>query len=211
MGHGDSDGNFENATLETRLSDIQCAIDYLKKRSELKRIGMLGVRFGATLASLACQNISEIDSLILISPIIDGEAYIHQCLRSNLTTQMATYKKILKDRKALISDLMAGHTVNIDGYLLTKTLYQQIEAVNLLTNVPISPQNVLLLQVSRGENPPIEEGMKSLYTQYKAKAEKVELVNVKGDFFWTETKTYNPQAEVIQEAVINWLFKTYSA
>jgi alpha/beta superfamily hydrolase len=30
MGHGDSDGKFEESTIETHFSDINCAIDWLK-------------------------------------------------------------------------------------------------------------------------------------------------------------------------------------
>lgn len=99
MGHGDSDGNFEDSTIETRLSDIRCAINYLRIRSGVKKVGLLGVRIGATLAALKCAKDSEIDFLILISPLIEGKAYIDQCLRSNLTTQISMYKKIIRDRK----------------------------------------------------------------------------------------------------------------
>ena len=209
MGHGDSDGNFEDSTIETRLSDIQCAIEFLKERTGVKRVGLLGVRLGATLAALTCNNVSEINSLILISPIIEGKPYIDQCLRSNLTTQMFTYKKITKDRKQLISDLMADKTVNIDGYLLTKALYQQIKTINLLTEPLVSPQNILILQVSRKENQPIEEGIEKLFIKYKAKSDEKELLNAKEDYFWTDTKMYNSHVRNVQEAIVKWLRRVY--
>jgi exosortase A-associated hydrolase 2 len=211
MGHGDSDGNFEDSTIETRLSDIQCAIEFLRKQTDVKRVGLLGVRLGATLAALTCNNISEIDSLILISPIVEGKPYIDQCLRSNLTTQMSTYKKIIKDRKQLISDLMADQTVNIDGYLVTKALYQQIETINLLTKPLGAPPNVLILRVSKKENQPIEDEIAKLYMKYRDQYDSAKLLNVKEDLFWTDTKIYNPQAKNVQESVVNWLSEVYSS
>ena len=210
MGHGDSNGNFDDATIETRLSDIQCAIEFLKERTDAKRIGLLGVRLGATLAALTCYNVSEIDSLILISPIVEGKPYIDQCLRSNLATQMSTYKKIINDRKQLISDLMAGKTVNIDGYSLTKALYQQIVSINLLAQSLYYPPNVLMLQVSMKEKQPFAEGIKNLFIKYKTESDGIELLNVQEDYFWTDTKMYNPHIRNIEEAVVKWLRRVYS-
>ena len=210
MGHGDSDGNFDDSTIATRLSDIRCAIEFLRERTGVKMIGLLGVRLGATLAALTCNNLSEIDSLILISPIVEGKPYIDQCLRSNLTTQMSTYKKIIKDRKQLISDLMAGQMVNIDGYLLTKALYQQIETINLLTKPLGVPPNVLILQVSKKENQPIEDKIVKLHMKYKGQNNKAKLLNVQEDHFWTDTKMYNPHVRNVQEAVMKWLRRVYS-
>ena len=44
MGHGDSDGNFEASTIETRLSDIHCAERFLRERTGVDKVGLLGVR-----------------------------------------------------------------------------------------------------------------------------------------------------------------------
>jgi len=211
MGHGDSDGNFEDSTIETRLSDIRRATEFLKERTKLEQVGLLGIRFGATLAVLASKNYSLTHFLILISPIIDGNSYINQCLRSNLTTQMAIHKKIIKNRDELINDLMADKKVNIDGYLLTKTLYQQIKAIDLLDHSLNVSQNALLVQVSRKENQPDDEKMKMLYTKCKSINSNSELLNVKEDYFWTDTKMYNPRTENIQETVVSWLSKIHAA
>lgn len=210
MGHGDSDGNFEDSTTETRLSDIQCAVDFLRMRSGIEKVGLLGVRFGATLAALTYRTGARIDFLILISPIVEGRSYIDQCLRSNLTTQLAMYRKIVKYRKQLINELMADQVVNIDGYLLTKTLYQEIEAISLLTNALVAPKNVLIVQVSKKKNQPFDEKYEQLYRKYKGESEATELLNVKEDFFWTDTKMYNPKAKNIQEALLGWLLRVYT-
>lgn len=210
MGHGDSDGNFEDSTVETMISDIQCAVDYFKKKTDVEKIGLVGVRFGGALAILSCSTGFAIDFLVLISPIVCGKTYIDQCLRSNLTTQMATYKKIVKDRKQLISDLMNGEPVNIDGYLLSKELYKQIEPINLLKNHILTPENILLLFIMNKENQPIDEKMHALYQKYKTEINNIDLKSIKEDYFWKDNKIYKPYLNSIQEEILNWIRKIYS-
>ncbi|MCK5543093.1 MAG: alpha/beta hydrolase [Desulfobacterales bacterium] len=203
MGHGDSEGNFEDATTQTRIADIYCAIDYLKKQAGIERVGLLGIRFGATLAALSCESNSEINPLILISPVIEGKTYIKQCLRSNIATQTVLFKKVIKDRKQLIDDLMTGRMVNIDGYLLTKKMYEAIEEINLL-GTSISLRQILLIQVSKSARQPLDKMSEKLYGHYKEN-NKVTLLNISEDFFWTDTKIYSPDKKKLQVAIDNFL------
>jgi len=53
MGEGDSGGGFEDSTIASRLSDISAALSMLKEKTGSKKVGLLGARFGATLALLA--------------------------------------------------------------------------------------------------------------------------------------------------------------
>ena len=56
MGNGDSEGTFEEADVETWLSDIACAVRTLKAKAPgLDDVGLIGLRFGATLAALAAE------------------------------------------------------------------------------------------------------------------------------------------------------------
>lgn len=209
MGHGDSEGNFEDSTIETRLSDIRCTVDFLCENTGVERVCLLGVRFGATLAALACAYNTKIDSLILISPIVEGRSYIEQCLRSNLTTQMMTYKKIIKDRNQLVNDLLEGQLVNIDGYLINKDLYQQMADINLLNNNLAFPPNILAIQVSSKDNQTFEKNIEALYMKYKSMNGHADLLHVREDYFWKESKKYEPGKKHLEDTVANWLMKVY--
>ena len=92
MGHGDSEGAFEEATIETRLSDIHESVAFLRTQTDVGDVCLLGVRLGGSLAAMACADCG-VDTVITIEPVIDGRAYMEQCLRSNLTTQLTTYKE----------------------------------------------------------------------------------------------------------------------
>lgn len=203
MGHGDSEGNFEDATIQTRLSDIQCAVNYLKNKTGIEKVGLLGVQLGATLAALSCKNNLEINPLILISPVIEGKTYIKQCLRSNIATQTVLFKKVIKDRKQLIDELMAGQMVNIEGYLLTKKMYEAMDEISLL-ETSISLREILLIQIFKREGQASDKLSKKLYRRYKEN-NKATLLNIFEDFFWTETKIYSPDKRKLQTAIDNFL------
>lgn len=209
MGHGDSSGNFEDSNVETRLSDILCAVGFLGEQTGLSRIGIIGLRFGATLAALVSLRDTVVDFLVMIAPVVDGKPYIEQCLRSNLTTQVTTYGKVTKDRKQLVKDLMAGGLVNIDGYLISRDLYMQMETVNLLNDIVPKARHILLAQISPKENMPFEKGIQELHAKYKAQHSDVELTNVQEDHFWKDGKIYTPLKINLQNAVTRWLRSRY--
>ena len=209
MGHGDSEGNFEDSTLETRLSDIRNAVDFFKMRTNPAKVGLLGVRLGATLAALTNANLTGLDFLILISPIIDGKTYIENCLRSNLTTQMATHKKILKDRTALINDLMNGEKVNIDGYLLTQPLFQQTSECDLLQKPLTPPPHSLVIQISRKDANPVDSALQKIVQAFEKSGGQAVALNLREDNFWAETKRYKARSENIESTIGNWLDTTF--
>lgn len=207
MGHGDSQGNFEDSTVETRISDTLAVKEYLKSKIEIKKVCFLGLRFGATIATLAAQRDREIADLILISPILEGKSYISQVLRSNLTTQMSTYKKIVKNRETLISELMEDKTVNVDGYLLTKQLYNQITGIDLLEIRYNEIKRALLIQISKRKNQTFDPQYLDFKEKYQKNGLEMKLLNIHTNYFWTDTNIYNPSSREIEDAVVGWLSK----
>ncbi|MDY6896414.1 MAG: alpha/beta hydrolase, partial [Thermotogota bacterium] len=209
MGHGDSEGDFENATVQTRLSDIMCAVDFLRETVNIDRIGLLGIRFGATLASLASEMDKSIDFLFSIAPVINGGTYIAQCLRSNLATQMTTFGKIIKTREQLIQEMMEGKEINIDGYLISQTFYEQAKNINLMENIGNHQNRVYILQISKKENQPLNKSFQELFSAYKQKGYDISIYNVADDLFWTDLEHYNPEAKNLNQVISQLLLDIY--
>ena len=132
-GTGDSDGDFERATLTSRVQDIVSAYKLFKVRYCLDKIIFVGLRLGANLA-LKAASLTETSYCIAWAPVIDVYKYFFDLLRINLSTQTLQFKKIVKKREDLIEDLKAGRFVNIGGYNLTWTLFEQAEEYSL-TNI----------------------------------------------------------------------------
>lgn len=79
---GDSAGEGSEATLEEWLADIHLAIDELKDNSMVDRVDVLGLRWGATLAALACSDRQDVERIVLWDPIVAGRPYLDAHLGS---------------------------------------------------------------------------------------------------------------------------------
>ncbi len=205
MGYGDSEGNFEDTTVESMINDIDSTVKYLKHSYQLKKVGLFGIRFGSTLAALAAEKGTAIDFLIHVAPIVDGNSYIDQCLRSNLATQMTIYRKIVKTRDQLVHELISGGFVNIDGYLLSRELYTQVKNINLVDQIKRKDLDVLLLQISKETNRAINELYKKLVSLYSSEQHPAAFENIQGDMFWTEGRTHIERTENMYSTTIKWL------
>jgi pimeloyl-ACP methyl ester carboxylesterase len=126
-GTGDSAGDFEAATHEQWVDDINVAISELKDIAQVQRILLIGLRFGATLAALAARNRSDVDRLVLWDPIWDGSDYLN------------TIGVGAPD---------AAETVDVRGMALTPRARQELAAVTLDTFAPPLPRTLLLSTVA---------------------------------------------------------------
>jgi exosortase A-associated hydrolase 2 len=201
MGNGDSEGDFEECTITTMLSDTECAINKFKNRVQgLEAINLLGLRFGATIASIYADEKPDVNNLILWEPIVNGLSYMREMLRINLTTQSAIYKEIRHNTEALVQLLKDGSTVNVDGYEITWPLYAQIASIDLLNRQHNFESRVLITQISRKEGvvSPAFGKLKTMYSRGET-ALSVE------EPFWKEIRQYYPMAENLFTTTTNWL------
>ena len=201
MGHGDSEGDFEDASIETRLLDINCALRiFAEKAPAVQEIGLLGLRFGATLAALAAEQVDGIKKLILWEPILDGERYMQEILRSNLATQNAVYKEIRHTREDLVRMMQQGESINIDGYSLSYDMYQQACAINLATNEKIFSGSTFIVQINR-KRPKPNKKLEKLQSTYKT----ADLAVSIEEPFWKEIKLFYAHAENLFQTTFKWL------
>jgi len=206
MGHGDSSGNFEDSTIQTRLSDITRSIEIIKKKGEVRRVGLLGLRLGATLAVMVAERISNIDFLVLWEPVVEVEAYLQQCLRSNLATQMAIYKKIVRNRKEMTEDLLEGKPVNVEGYMMSGEFYKQASKIDLINYNICFSSPVQIIQISKNEKIRLNTTFRELYEKkYGDANDNNEFCAVVEEPFWSEIKTYYQNAPNLFNKTITWL------
>lgn len=203
MGNGDSEGNFQDTTVQSNLIDIKSAIHTLIKRAgNIPSISLLGIRFGATLAALSAEE-NVIDKLILWEPIIDGVAHMREMLRINLATQSSIYREIRFSTEVLIDGMKNGKTANVDGYEMTGRFYEQAASVNLLACVDKRHQGKsIIIQINKKENPinhKIEQ-LKQTYVECSA-------ISVVEEPFWKEIRLYYSKAENLFNATLEWLEK----
>lgn len=160
MGTGDSSGNFEDTTIKTCISDIIRSINVMREKSNVKKIGILGMRLGATLAGIAAVNSEiKIEILVLWDPILNVRKYMDNCLRQSITFQNVLFHEIIYDRNHIVEQLISkgeaeynGYYFNaIDGHIINSDFYTQLIDMDLLSQIRNFSGNMLILQIDKND------------------------------------------------------------
>jgi len=201
-GTGDSDGDFEDSTVETYLADIRCALGVLaEKAGPVSHNGLLGLRFGATLAALMAEAVPAVRRLVLWSPIVNGAAYMQELLRVNLATQLAVFKEVRENREALIQAMVEGKPANVDGYEITGAMFEQASSIDLLEGPKRSEVNCLIVQIAPKPQPAVQKEVAKLCSLYRAGQSTVSIEEP----FWKEIRTVYARAGRLYQDTLNWL------
>lgn len=209
MGAGDSCGTTPDTSLESHLADLSAALEHLvKHHPHVERVGLLGLRFGATLAALfaeqAAGKYAQLRSapLVLWEPVMDGANYFQELLRINLSTQLAVHGKVLENRDVLQSRIRAGGKVNVDGYEIGRDLFESCARPDLLDTSPKKHTGpVLVMQIAPGAEAKPRDDLTALAGSYAAGS----VTRAAEQPFWREIKPFYGRATHLQQATLQWL------
>lgn len=200
-GEGDSERQFQEADLESRVEDTRRVVEAtMEMNPNIEEISLLGLRLGATVATAASAYSKMVSRLVLWDPIVDGAAYMQTVLRWNLMFQMAQHKQIQEDRAALVARLENGGTVNVEGYELGGSLYRQVGEFRFDGALAAFPGSKLMLQVVQGEVAE-DSGLRDL----AGRVQRCAFDRVTEGPFWRETKSFYQRSESLTLATMNWL------
>jgi uncharacterized protein len=200
-GEGDSDREFEQTDLETRVTDTSLSIDALREaHPSVSDITLLGLRFGTCVAAAAAVRRSDVARLILCDPVLDGAAHMQSVLRLNLTYQMALHRRVVENRDALTARLAEGGTVNIEGYELAAPLFVQTSAFKMQDALRDFGGNTVLVQLNQSASPINEELM-----LIAAGNDRCRVVAVTDEPFWRETKSFCRRSEALTNVTLSAL------
>ena len=113
---------------------------------------------------------------------------------------MSIYKKIKHNRENLIKMIQEGQLVNIDGYEISKKLYDQIIKIDLLNSVKQFPNKVLIAQINK-KNVIIDKNFERLKILYR----NCKVIIAKEDEFWREIKNVYSKAENLYQSSVQYL------
>lgn len=212
-GSGDSEGDFESCTLETYLADIMTAFRELKEAAGIEKAGLMGLRFGATLALLAasslenCANRQEEKTgpLVLWEPVLDGAEYVRELLKVNLATQAAVYRKIRHTTADLVRLMEGGATVNVDGYELNYRLYRDMIGINLLDGNTRYHGRTLAVRIDYGPGGREKDGAASRFERLASVLGDCEIAGVPESPFWKELPRFCTESRTLNQVTLNWL------
>ena len=201
-GCGDSEGEWEDATVASWLDDIRAACDFVRAQSGVERVILCGLRFGATLAALADIG-GPRPPLAMIQPVVKGTNYSMDMLRAYLAAEMVLTRKAGVSRDALIERLRLGETVNVFGYHLTAAQFDGIRAIDLSRSLTSYPARSLVIDVVKTPTARASNELTALVAAMGPGATLARAVEPQP--LYAEGKVHLTRAEQVELALLGWL------
>ena len=199
FGDGNSDGDTLDLTYTGMIDDINVLYHYISNKHQLRFFALIGLRIGANCAISVHNGIELLRKMILIEPIISLIDCLKIALRSNLSNQMVVYKKIIKNRSTLIQEIINGTSVNFDGFLVGKQLWESFEfASPLQVNSHFKGLVTILSMPDKGRKGTDYSNLASNFTN--AKYETIEK-----EFSWSDNRNYVPNPPILFRKIMNEL------
>jgi pimeloyl-ACP methyl ester carboxylesterase len=191
-GCGDSAGDSSQGHVSRWLEDIATAVAEIRKRSEVAKLCLVGLRLGGSLAMMAAAQRNDIDAIALWDPVVDGKSYIREL--------MSAHQEMLRQ------DYLQGEGVGTEeeateilGFPLTDLMRAELAEVNLLAT-KTKPANRMLV---------IESNREPVWTQLREHLQSLhagcEFKQVPGPQLWKEDMNRVLVPSPILDAVVSWL------
>lgn len=201
-GEGDSALDFEESSIETRITDTLRVIATAQDRWSASDVVLLGHRLGGSIAAVTQTHAGRsVRAVAVWDPILDGEDYFGQLLRSNMATQMATQGKVTRMRDALVKAIQEGETIVVDGYGLTGEMYRGIAGLKWDKLPDLLQVPGLLVEVPKGEQTAPSQPLAAL----AATRPQLQLALAAEPPFWRETKQFHKRAARFTADTLEWL------
>ena len=149
-GCGDSAGDIEDASVEQWIEDVGTALQELRDTSGSRRVSVIGLRLGASIAALAAAQMQsaggpEIQAAVLWEPVVSGSEYLQGLARLENRWLGAMYVKPPRDLEGCDGPEVMGH-------LLPESICEELRRINL-QNLPARPaEKILLMQNNEDEH-----------------------------------------------------------
>lgn len=131
---GDSLGQATDATIDAWLEDVGVAAEQLVHASGVSRLTVVGLRFGATLASLAAsRGLLRPHHLIMWDPVVDGATYLRELAAQHRTYLREEFGSAYQDRLRVRSD---GSPTECLGVPIGDDLAAAMARIDLTTTSP---------------------------------------------------------------------------
>jgi alpha/beta superfamily hydrolase len=186
-GDGNSEGDVQDLTFESMVENIIDGCKYLSNNHNVSHFSLLGFEIGALVAMHVQVKLKTIDKMLLIEPIDDLKPFLSEVLRANLSHQLSVHKQILKDRDVLISEIKRGISVNVDGFIINKRLYESFESVSINNDTFIFNGKVHFVFLNNSKK------IKQEYLKFKDVYENATLDVIDREFVWSSWKYFIPK------------------
>jgi pimeloyl-ACP methyl ester carboxylesterase len=130
-GHGDSAGDFADATFESLVFDARAAAGEARARAGTERLVWVGERLGALVAARALAEVGSAAGLALWEPVHRPPEYFRGLLRGMLFSQVAKGERPAETVDQLLERLEREGRVDVHGYYLHRALAASLREADL--------------------------------------------------------------------------------
>ncbi len=160
-GAGQSDGEFEDLTLSSCVSDLQRAIDVLVERTGVEEVVLIGTRLGGTIAMRVAGRDPRVRRLALWDPVPDPNGSLQAVFRRTRAAQLAMGRmpdgapggpNAMGDGPGAAWAAMQPGQARLDagGYIVGQPFQDELKTWDSAADVRAFQGQVLILQLVRG-------------------------------------------------------------
>jgi pimeloyl-ACP methyl ester carboxylesterase len=96
------------------LGNVHAAADWLRRHAGVRRIVLVGLRFGATLAASAARDRTDVVGLVLLAPVLRGRSYLRQLAIEAGPNHQAAAARGMALREIRLSEASVGAIGAVD-------------------------------------------------------------------------------------------------
>ena len=183
-GCGDSEDGLENVSIEDMMVDIHCAVNALKKKTNVSECVIWGLRLGAGLGLIYSKKIGNVAGLILWEPILEFELYIKTLLRSLIISSLTKNKNTISDNypTKVNTEVPIHETVSLNGYPITHSLYKEFCETGKMPFLIRPDMPIALFSISLMDNPSVM--INNYFNSFKNNNSKIEKRHIQAEPFW---------------------------
>jgi pimeloyl-ACP methyl ester carboxylesterase len=152
-GYGDSEGLADGVCLTSHLADAKDAVKALVAETGVEQVGMIGGRFGGTVAALAAEA-EGLPFVVLWDPMLHGGRFLRDHLLGPVISGLFA-REPTRAPGAVAADLMETlqrkGRVDVKGFVLTRQAYDEISGVDLVRDIRPFEGSVLLVALAAGD------------------------------------------------------------
>lgn len=143
-GCGDSAGDIEDASVDQWVEDVGTAVRELRDTSGSRRVSVVGLRLGASIAALAAAKMQrgggpEIFASVLWEPVVSGSEYVHGLSRLEERWLGAMYLRPPRDLEGCDGPEVMGH-------LMPERICDELRRLDLQSLMARPAEKILLMQ-----------------------------------------------------------------
>lgn len=191
-GCGDSFGEPVDGDLARFTEDVGLAADELEDRAGLTKVGLVGLRLGATLALLSARARRDVEALVLWEPVIDGRRHLGELTASNAKWEA--------DRGLRPEPVAQDAVIGILGFPLGRALRESLEGLQWAVERRPARRTLLL----REAPDPAESGLSE---QLQKHGGSLQAVTTPVERFWEDAddgaRMFVPASSL--QTVTSWL------